>query len=173
MIYKILRRKTVVRAADQSGVIMYEHLKEFEPESVSDRKMQFTGKKHFKPAGEKMDEEKMWKKDQEILKQDKEQKFGGSASSRLAMGDAETEVERTTSRRESLNESSPVQIKDVFKRTFNWLNNNLKERNRRKIQRTYMREKTEGGELYVKGTPSVPTVHHHPALSFTMSTPQL
>jgi len=152
MIYKILRRKTVVRAADQSGVIMYEHLKEFEPESVSDRK----------------------KKDQERLQQDKEQKFGGSASSRLAMGDAETEVERTPSRRESLNGSSPVQIKDVFKRTFNWLNNNLKERNRRKIQRTYMRETTEGGELYVKGKPSVPTVNHRqPALSFTMSTPQL
>lgn len=174
MIYRTLRRKPGVSAADQSGV-MYEHLKELEQESREDRRMQLTGKKPFKPAGNRMNKEKMWKNYQERLRRDKEQKLGGGggATSRLAVGDTETEVERTSSRRESLNKSSPVRIKDIFRRTFNWLNDNLKERNRRKIQRTYLREKTEGGQLYVKGKQSVPVVNHQPAVSFTMSTPQL
>ncbi|CAL8242543.1 unnamed protein product [Merluccius merluccius] len=124
--------------------------------------MQLTKTKPFKPPSKKMEgeEKRIGKKDQERVREggrdrsltNHSERKGGAddVASRLAMGASGAAVEKRTSRRGTQNRSL-VSVEGFFMRAFNWLNENLKERHRRKIQRTHFRERTEGDELYVKG----------------------
>ncbi|KAJ3612552.1 hypothetical protein NHX12_020823 [Muraenolepis orangiensis] len=142
-----------LRGGGGRGHSMYRQLIEFEAEE-----MQLAEAKCFPPWSRKTEEERIWRNgsggresgpDVRPLGRRalEELKIGGANASSVAPG---TGAEKRTSG-ETQNMSLESLKEGVVGRAFSWINDKVKEHTSSKIQRTYFRERTEGGELYVQG----------------------